>query len=159
MRFAGPWERRRLRLENQRYRLYLEAEVQSRTADLQHQTTLLQEANHKLGAEIDDHRRTEQALRRSQNQLADVISIFEGFIYAVDKLYRLGFMNPRLLGHLGVHRAEGICQPGHLWPPKPLSLVSPGSRSGRADHSPGIEQPARQPLVLWYFFAPNRRCR
>ncbi len=102
-------ERRRLRLENQRYHRYLEIEVQSRTSDLQQKTTQLQDVNRKLEAEIADHRRTEQALRRSQNQLTDVISIFEGFIYSVDKAYRLGFMNSRLQLHTGVHCTEGVC--------------------------------------------------
>jgi DNA-binding NtrC family response regulator len=102
-------ERRRLRLENRRYNRHLESEVRSRTADLHRRTLQLQDANAKLEAEMAGHRRTEQALRRSQRHLSDVISIFEGFIYAVGKEYRLGFMNARLQAHVGADAPDGIC--------------------------------------------------
>ncbi len=102
-------ERHRLRSENRRYHEHLEAEVKARTADLRKKTDQLIESNHRLEDEMAEHRRTELALRRSQNQLADVISIFEGFIYSVDPSYQLGFMNTRLLKHVGTESADGIC--------------------------------------------------
>ena len=55
-------ERRRLRLDNQRYRDHLESEVAARTRDLQDRTR-------QLDAEIVERRRTETALRHSQSQL------------------------------------------------------------------------------------------
>ena len=95
-------ERRRLRLDNQRYRDHLESEVAARTRDLQDRTR-------QLDAEIVERRRTETALRHSQSQLADVIAVFEGYIYAVDARYRLGFMNTKLMEHTGSSAVEGTC--------------------------------------------------
>jgi len=102
-------ERRRLRSENQKYQSRLEREVKARTQDLQHRTEQLERTNLKLGAEMAEHRRTEQALRQSQSQLSDIIAVFEGFIYAVDHSYQLAFMNPKLLEHTGCQKADGLC--------------------------------------------------
>lgn len=74
-------EVRRLVAENDRYHRQLEAEVASRT----------------------------QELAQRSSQLADVISIFEGFIYTVDGRYRLHFMNSKLKAHTQRENAEGIC--------------------------------------------------
>ena len=102
-------ERRRLRLDNQRYRQNLESEVEARTRDLQERTRQLEQVNRHLDAEIVERRRTETALRHSQSQLADVIGVFEGYIYAVDARYGIRFMNPKLMEHVGSDAADGIC--------------------------------------------------
>ena len=100
-------EQRRLRRAHQQYQSRLEADVRSRTQDLQHRTDQLERANHQLGEEMAQHRRTEKALRQSQRRLSDVIAVFEGFIYAVDRNFQLTFMNPRLLEHTALQSAEG----------------------------------------------------
>jgi DNA-binding NtrC family response regulator len=102
-------ERRRLLRENRRYRLHLEGEVDARTRALKEQTLQMEQTNRQLSAEMAERRRTEAALRQSQSQLADVIAVFEGFIYAVDGDYQLSFMNPRLMAHTGCPAAQGIC--------------------------------------------------
>ncbi len=102
-------EQHRLRRAHQQYQSRLEADVQSRTKDLQLRTDQLEKTNSRLGEEMAEHRRTEKALRQSQNRLSDVIAVFEGLIYAVDREYQLSFMNPKLLEYTGMNRAEGIC--------------------------------------------------
>ncbi len=102
-------ERHRLLRENRRYRRHLESEVEARTRALTRQTTHLEQINQQLGAEMAEHRRTEAALRQSQSQLADVIAVFEGFIYSVDSAFQLSFMNPKLMEYTGSSAAQGIC--------------------------------------------------
>ncbi len=102
-------EQRRLRRAHLEYQIRLEDDVRSRTMDLQHRTDQLERANRHLNEEMAQHRRTEKALRQSQIRLADVIAVFEGFIYAVDQRYRLTFMNPKLLDYTGRDLAEGVC--------------------------------------------------
>lgn len=74
-------EMQRLVAENDRYHRQLETEVTSRT----------------------------QELAQRSAQLADVIAIFEGFIYTVDSRYRLHFMNSKLKAHTHQENAEGLC--------------------------------------------------
>lgn len=102
-------ERRRLRRENRKHQTRLEIEVQSRIKDLQRRTSQLEQSNRKLESEMEEHRRTEEALRQSQSRRADVIAVFEGYIYAVDLNYRLSFMNSKLMTSTGCHTAEGLC--------------------------------------------------
>ncbi len=102
-------EHSRLLIENNRYHRHLESEVQSRTLALQKRSAELEQTNQKLETEMAEHRVTEKALRQSQAQLADVISVFEGFIYAVDGDYRLGFMNSKLMAHTRTDKPQGIC--------------------------------------------------
>ncbi len=102
-------ERRQLQRVNRRYHLHLESEVEQRTHDLQQRKEQLEQTNNKLEAEMAERKRTEKALRQSQAQLSDVISIFEGFIYVVDRTFQLRFMNPRLMDHAGCRRPAGLC--------------------------------------------------
>ncbi len=102
-------EHSRLMAENRRYRRQLEAEVLSRTEDLQRRTAELEQANHRLETEMAEHRLTEKALRHSQSQLSDVIAIFEGLIYSVGSDYGLRFMNAKLLAHTRLDEPQGIC--------------------------------------------------
>lgn len=102
-------EHSRLMAENKRYRRHLEAEVQSRTQDLRRRSAELEQANRRLETEMAEHRLTEKALRHSQSQLADVIDIFEGFIYSVDSDYGLNFMNTKLMAHARLDEPRGLC--------------------------------------------------
>jgi DNA-binding NtrC family response regulator len=102
-------EHRRLMAENRRYRRYLEAEVLSRTQDLQRRSVELERTNRRLETEMAEHRLTEKALRHSQSQLADVIDIFEGFIYSVDGRFGLSFMNTKLKAHTCLDEPQGLC--------------------------------------------------
>ncbi|MGD9217295.1 MAG: sigma 54-interacting transcriptional regulator [Desulfobacteraceae bacterium] len=102
-------ERRRLRLENRAYQSHLESQVQLRTRDLQRRTSQLEQSNLRLESEMAGRRRTEKALRQSQSQLLDLIALFEGYIYAVDLSYRLGFMNPKLMAATGCQTPQGLC--------------------------------------------------
>jgi DNA-binding NtrC family response regulator len=102
-------ERYRLRRENQAYQDRLEAQVQERTRDLQQRTDQLEKTNAKLAREMAEHRRTEEALRQSQNQLSDVITVFEGFIYTVDADFQLMYMSPKLMEYIGSESMAGGC--------------------------------------------------
>jgi DNA-binding NtrC family response regulator len=102
-------ERRRLRLENNRHRVHLESEVATRTRDLQQRSIELEQANQRLRDEMSERQRIESALRHSQSQLAEMIAVFQGDMYAVDNRYRLRYMNPGLMARVGAERMEGIC--------------------------------------------------
>lgn len=152
VRHAG--EHRRLQMENLRYRQHLEEEIQSRTRDLQKQTLQLEKSNRHLEDEIAGHQQTAQALRRSQAQLSDVISIFEGFIYAVGKNFLLTFMNSKLLKHTGAQNPEGICHQviynrKTVCPWCPLEEVLTGKTLRREFQSPSDDR--------WYYgiFSPQ----
>ncbi len=102
-------ERFRLQEENQRYRDHLENEIQKRTSDLELRTRELEQANHHLEAEVEQRRRAQSAQEHSELRLADIIAVFEGFIYSVDRRYRLQFMNAKLTDYTGLSEPGGIC--------------------------------------------------
>ncbi len=102
-------ERSRLRSENRRYRDHLEQEIQERTRDLESRTRELEQANRQLAAEIDERRRAQTAREHSELRLADIIAVFEGFIYSVDSDYRLQFMNAKLAACIHQSEPGGIC--------------------------------------------------
>ncbi|MBI9084456.1 MAG: PAS domain S-box protein [Desulfobacterales bacterium] len=56
-----------------------------------------------IGSLIDltDHVQAEEALRRSQAQLTDIIDATEGYIYTVNADFRIGFMNKALMDSIG----------------------------------------------------------
>ena len=102
-------ERTTLRRENRRYREHLEDEIKKRTRDLEQRTGELEQTNARLRDEMAGRRRTESALQQSQSQVADIISVFEGFIYTMDRAYNLQYMNPKLLAVSGREKTGGIC--------------------------------------------------
>ena len=102
-------ERSRLRADNQRYREHLEKEIQKRTHDLEARTRELELTNHRLAAEIDQRHRAQTAREQSELQLADIIAVFEGFIYSVDQTYQLQFMNAKLAAYTGRSDHRGVC--------------------------------------------------
>jgi DNA-binding NtrC family response regulator len=102
-------ERTRLRRENRRYHEHLETEIQKRTRDLELRTRELERANRGLESEMLARRQTENALHQSQTQLGDIIAVFEGFIYTVNRTYELQFVNPKLMACVDQARAGGIC--------------------------------------------------
>jgi DNA-binding NtrC family response regulator len=107
-------ERSRLRIENRRYREYLELEIQRRTRDLQKRSDDLELSNRRLETEMAERRRTEA-------RLAEVIAIFEGFIYTVDADYRLSFMNQRLIDHVGADALGRCCHETLYGNPQPCN--------------------------------------
>jgi PAS domain S-box-containing protein len=54
-------------------------------------------------------KRTEKALRDSQEHLDAVIRVFEGFIYTVSQTYQIRFMNQKLKAYVGGNGTSGIC--------------------------------------------------
>ncbi|MEJ2041254.1 MAG: response regulator, partial [Desulfosarcinaceae bacterium] len=119
-------ERTTLRRENRRYREHLEDEIKKRTRDLEQRTGELEQTNARLRDEMAGRRRTESALQQSQSQVADIISVFEGFIYTMDRAYNLQYMNPKLLAVSGREKTGGICHHGvySLKAPCPLCPVA-----------------------------------
>ncbi len=102
-------ERSRLRRENKRYKEHLEEEIRIRTLDLKERTKAIEVANKQLQNEIRQKQYKEAELRQSESRLANVISIFEGFIYSVNYSYQIQFVNDKLSDHLGRKITEGIC--------------------------------------------------
>ncbi len=102
-------ERTRLRRENRRYHEHLEDEIRNRTADLESRTRELERSNRRLQSEMLERRRTESALHQSRSQVTDIIAVFEGFIYTVNRSYELQFVNPKLTACIELARPGNIC--------------------------------------------------
>jgi len=102
-------EQSRLRTENQRYRDHLEKEIQKRTLELETRSRELELVNRSLAAEIDQRRRAQTALEQSETQLSDIIAVFEGFIYRVDREYQLQFINTKLAAYTGHPEPGSVC--------------------------------------------------
>jgi DNA-binding NtrC family response regulator len=94
-------EQRHLVNENRRYRQGLESEIGARTQALRDRSEELENANLRLRAEIAKGQRMAEALQHSEGRLQEVIALFEGYIYTVDRDYRLEFMNRRLVEAVG----------------------------------------------------------
>jgi len=104
-------ERNRLRDENQRYQARLEDQILNRTRDLHRRTEELEAANAELQAEMKIREKTATALKQSESRLAEMVSIFEGFIYTCNADFRLEFVNRTLARHVD---ADAIGKPCHL---------------------------------------------
>jgi len=102
-------ERTRLREENRRYQAHLEDEIHARTQDLRWRTEELLVANAELEKEMAIREKTASALRQSESRLAEVVSIFEGFIYTCDSEFYLDFVNRKLADHVGGDVAGKRC--------------------------------------------------
>lgn len=102
-------EHTRLRAENRRYHEHLEGEIHKRTRDLELRSSELERSNRRLQSEMIERRRTESALHQSQSQLTDIIAVFEGFIYTVNRSYELQFMNPKLMACVEHAPPGSIC--------------------------------------------------
>jgi DNA-binding NtrC family response regulator len=92
-------ERTRMRHEIRCYREHLEAEISKRTGELEQRSAELERSNRQLQSEMIEKRRTQKALSRSESRLADIIAVFEGFIYTVNRSYELQFVNPKLMAY------------------------------------------------------------
>jgi PAS domain S-box-containing protein len=102
-------ERTRLMEENRRYQSHLEDEIGVRTRDLHRRTEELLVANAELKKEMAIREKTAAALRQSEARLAEIVSIFEGFIYTCDSEFRLDFVNRKLADHVGDDVAGKRC--------------------------------------------------
>jgi PAS domain S-box-containing protein len=102
-------ERTRLREENLRYQTHLEDEIRDRTRDLRLRTEQLLAVNAELKNEITMREKTAVALKQSEARLAEIVSIFEGFIYTCDDHFRLDFVNRKLADHVGVKATGKFC--------------------------------------------------
>ncbi|MEE4113759.1 MAG: sigma 54-interacting transcriptional regulator [Desulfobacteraceae bacterium] len=102
-------ERTRLREENRRYQSHLEDEIRARTQDLIWRSEQLLVANAELKKEMAIREKTAAALRQSEARLAEVVSIFEGFIYTCDADFCLDFVNRKLADHVGEDVAGKRC--------------------------------------------------
>jgi PAS domain-containing protein len=80
-------ERTRLLEENRRYQAHLEDEIAVRTRDLHRRTEELLVANAELKKEMAIREKTAAALKQSEARLAEIVSIFEGFIYTCDSTF------------------------------------------------------------------------
>jgi len=98
-----------LKKENAAYRLYLEEEVGKRGHSLEKRTQELEEANRSLHQEMAERTRSEEALRRSERQLREIISFFEGFIFTCTPDGSIEFMNDKLQAHIGSESSSGSC--------------------------------------------------
>ena len=72
---------------------------------------MLPDGRRSIGSMIDltDHVQAEEALRRSQAQLSDIIDATEGNIYTVKSDYRIGFMNKPLVDRIGRDATGEYC--------------------------------------------------
>ena len=104
-------ERNRLKEENRRYQAHLEDEIRIRTRDLHRRTEELEVANADLQNEMEIREKTAAALKQSESRLAEMVSIFQGFIYTCDANFRLEFVNRTLAQHVG---ADVTGRPCHL---------------------------------------------
>ncbi|MFO7803170.1 MAG: sigma 54-interacting transcriptional regulator [Desulfovermiculus sp.] len=99
----------RLKEENNAYRFHLEQEVGKKTQTLEERTRELEEANRRLTAEMAERMRSEEAYRRSEGQLREIISFFEGFIFTCSAQGEIDFINDKLQEYLGPDNASGMC--------------------------------------------------
>ena len=102
-------ENNRLREENRRYQAHLEDEIRIRTRDLHRRTEELEVANAELQTEIGIREKTAAALKQSESRLAEMVSIFQGFIYTCDANFRLEFVNRTLARHVGDDVIGKLC--------------------------------------------------
>ena len=102
-------ERTRLLEENRRYQAHLEDEINARTRDLHRRTEELLRTNEELKKEMAIREKTAAALGRSESRLAEILSIFQGFIYTCDPSFRLDFVNRKLAEHVGDDVAGKLC--------------------------------------------------
>ncbi|WP_319523312.1 sigma 54-interacting transcriptional regulator [uncultured Desulfosarcina sp.] len=102
-------ERNRLKEENRRYQAHLEDEIRIRTRDLHRRTEELEAANAELQTEIGIREKTATALKQSESRLAEMVSIFQGFIYTCDANFRLEFVNRTLARHVGDDVIGKLC--------------------------------------------------
>jgi DNA-binding NtrC family response regulator len=102
-------EHTRLLQENRRYQAHLEDEIGSRTRDLHRRTEELLVANAELKKEMAIREKTAAALRQSEARLAEIVAIFEGFIYTCDSQFCLDFVNRKLADHVGGDVAGKRC--------------------------------------------------
>ena len=72
---------------------------------------MLPDGRRSIGSMIDltDHIQAQEALRRSQSQLSDIIDATEGNIYTVKSDYRIGFMNKALIRRMGRDATGELC--------------------------------------------------
>ncbi len=102
-------ERTRLIEENRRYQAHLKDEISSRTKDLHRRSEQLLAANAELKKEMTIREKTAAALKQSESRLAEVVSIFEGFIYTCDAQFCLDFVNRKLADHVGEDGTGKCC--------------------------------------------------
>lgn len=102
-------ERSRLKEENRRYQAHLEDEIRIRTRDLHHRTEELEVANAGLQNEMEIREKTAAALKQSESRLAEMVSIFQGFIYTCDANFRLEFVNRTMARHVGDDVIGKLC--------------------------------------------------
>jgi len=102
-------ERNRLIEENRRYQAHLEDEIRIRTRDLHHRTEELEVTNAELQNEMKIREKTAAALKQSESRLAEMVSIFQGFIYTCDANFRLEFVNRTLARHVGNDVIGELC--------------------------------------------------
>lgn len=102
-------EHSRLLEENRRYQAHLEDEIRARTQDLHWRSQELLAANAELKKEMAIREKTAAALKQSEARLAEIVSIFEGFIYTCDRHFRLDFVNRKLADHVGDDVAGRLC--------------------------------------------------
>jgi len=80
----------------------LEQHVEDRTIDLA-------QTNARLKAEIAEHKKTEEALRESEEKHRAVVDAFDGQIYICSPEYRIEFMNKRLIERTGRDATGELC--------------------------------------------------
>jgi DNA-binding NtrC family response regulator len=102
-------ERTRLKKENRRYQAHLEDEIRVRTQDLSLRSEQLVIANQELKTEMAMREKTAAALKQSEARLAEIVSIFEGFIYTCDDQFHLEFVNRKLAAHVGTQITGKYC--------------------------------------------------
>ena len=102
-------EQVRLKHENETYRGHLEQEVSRQTKALQERSAELEQANAQLSEEVVQRRHSEDAHRRSEEQLREIINFFEGFIFTCDPEGQVLFMNEKLRKHCGAGAGPRRC--------------------------------------------------
>jgi len=99
----------RLKRENEAYRARLEQEVGTTSQTLEERTRELEKINQQLTLEMAERKRSEEASKRSEGQLREIISFFEGFIFTCTLNGHIEFVNDKLQEHIGLEKASGLC--------------------------------------------------
>ncbi len=94
-------ERVRLRMENRRYRVHLEAEIQARTADLKERTRALETSNRQLELEMTERLAVEQSLSRSNERLDLALSAARHALWDYNLVTGRIYFSPRFFAMFG----------------------------------------------------------
>ena len=99
-------ERATLLVENRKYREHLEAEIQSRTADLHERTRLLEDTNQRLEKEMQERLAAEESLKQKVDEQELLLDNIQTQIWYLSDADTYGAVNKARAEFLGMDKAE-----------------------------------------------------